>query len=659
MVTKSLLTLLAFLSLASSASAQELLIERSTLPRFGSNKPETVVPGARSLGNFSTRSGRGERRVIEKVELPSGSDVDKAVEALRNEPGVLSVEINQKFHKFDTSNDQLYTNGSLWGMYSSDSPVAGPTGTTNSFGSQAEQGWRLGNTGSMRTVVGVIDTGIDHTHPDLYLNIYLNQAEIPTATRSLLVDTDSDGVITFRDLNNASNSSRVSDLNSNGRIDLGDLLQDSRWENGVDEDNNGFTDDLSGWDFVNGDNDAMDDDGHGTHVAGTIGGMGGNSIGVAGAAWKVQMMPIKFLDETGSGYLSDAILAIDYFTSATSAQDKAYNPSSPLLFLGTNNSWGGGGYSSLLRTSIVNGGLVNNNFVAAAGNASSDTDTYPSYPSAYTTLPNTSWEVITSVAALNSNGTLAWFSNYGRQSVDIGAPGAGIQSAAPGGGYQSLSGTSMAAPHVMGAMALYASTFPALARSSYRATLLSTSVETPSLNLKTVTNGRLDILKMFVPSTSNYLWGTTGNDRIVGTTSSDFISGTPSTGTTPPQLGKGQIDQALGGLGSDTFMVGQYRSSTPHVFYNNGVTSAVGSNDYLNIVDFNRSLDKIGFVPGRYFTRNSSTNTIIYWDRNNNGILNLTGPNRDEMIALVQRANLGNLAITSSSLPSWATFFSP
>lgn len=658
MFLRSLLSLTVFLTLAAPTAAQELLIERSNLPRLGTERPVFPIPGARNLGSFLTRTERGERRIVEKVSLPDGADLNKAIEALKKEPGVLSVEVNQRFKALDVSNDPFYTGGTLWGMYSGDSPTAGPTGTTNSFGSQAEQGWRLGNIGSMRTVVGVIDTGIDYTHPDIYLNIYLNQAEIPPSIRSSLVDTDTDSVITFRDLNNAANSSSVTDLNSNGRIDLGDLLQDSRWVNGVDDDGNSFVDDLSGWDFVNGDNNAMDDEGHGTHVAGTIGGMGGNSFGVVGVNWRVQLMPIKFLDNTGGGWLSDAVLAIDYYTAATAAQDKAYSQGSQLLFIGTNNSWGGGGYSSLLRTAIVNGGLVNNNFVAAAGNESTNNDTSPGYPASYTTNPTTSWEVITSVASLNSNGTLSWFSNYGRQSVDIGAPGSGIESAMPGTGYQSLSGTSMATPHVTGALALFASAFPSLTRSSYRTTLLNSASPTSSLNMKTVTNGRLDILRMFVPPVPVYLWGTAASDRLVGTAVSEFISGTPSLGTTPPQLGKGQVDVVIGGLGNDTFMLGQFRNSTPYVFYNNGATTAVGTNDYLSIADFNRNSDKIGFVPGRYFTRPSTTNTLIYWDRNNNGVLNLTGMSRDELIGIVQRVNLGNLTITSNSYPSWATIFS-
>jgi len=186
-------------------------------------------------------------------------------------------------------NDTFFANGSLWGMYGDTS------GTANPFGSQAANAWAQGHTGSMANVVGVIDTGLDYTHPDLYLNIWLNQREIPTSLRAGLSDMDADGPITFRDLNASANAAHVRDVNGNGRIDAGDLLNDARWENGVDEDGNGFLDDLIGWDFANKDNDPYDDNNHGSHVGGTIGALGGNGIGVAGVNWNIQMLPLKFL----------------------------------------------------------------------------------------------------------------------------------------------------------------------------------------------------------------------------------------------------------------------------------------------------------------------------------------------------------------------------
>ena len=230
------------------------------------------------------RFGQGP---LEVITLPTGASAEQALAAYRGRRGVAMAEVDWVVGTQAVSNDPYYTTSSrLWGMYSSDSPAAaGGSGTTNRFGSQAEQAWAQGYTGSSATVVGVIDEGIDYTHPDLYLNIWLNQGEIRGLSFfGQLVDVNGDGLITFRDLNDPGNRSFVSDVNLNGRIDAGDLLRDGRWADGRDSDGNGYRDDLVGWDFYNNSNDpfrASDGDNHGTHVAGTIGGIGGNGIGVA------------------------------------------------------------------------------------------------------------------------------------------------------------------------------------------------------------------------------------------------------------------------------------------------------------------------------------------------------------------------------------------
>ncbi|MFN9092173.1 MAG: S8 family serine peptidase [Alphaproteobacteria bacterium] len=379
-----------------------------------------------------------------------------------------------------SSNDPGYIGGMLWGMLGDTGPVQ------NTFGSQANEAWADGVTGSTSSVVGVIDTGIDYTHPDLYLNIWLNQNEIPGNLRAGLSDIDADDLITFRDLNGAANASYVMDYNRNGFIDAGDLLRDTRWENGADEDGNGYRDDLIGWDFLNNDNDPIDDNGHGTHVGGIIGAMGGNGIGVAGVNWTVQMVALKFLSATGSGSSSGAVNAVNYFTNAAIRASDAED------FIATNNSWGGG-YSAQLQDAIARGAQQDILFIAAAGNSSSNNDVRATYPANYMTAAVAGYDAVISVASLTNTGSFSAFSNYGATTVDVAAPGSGIYSTLPGGRYGTYSGTSMATPFVTGAVALYAAEHPAATAAEIRAALLSSAAATPSLGGVVVTGGRLDI----------------------------------------------------------------------------------------------------------------------------------------------------------------------
>jgi len=386
-----------------------------------------------------------------------------------------------EIHIAVASNDPGYTGGTLWGML-------GDTGTTqNAYGSQANEAWAEGVTGSTSSVVGVIDTGIDYTHPDLYLNIWLNQREIPTTLRVRLKDVDTDGLITFCDLNNSSNASFVRDYNRNGRIDAGDLLSDSRWENRVDEDGNGYRDDLIGWDFINNDNDPFDENGHGTHVAGTIGAMGGNGIGVAGVNWEIQMVALKFLSAGGSGATTGAVNAVNYFTDAATRAAAAED------FIATNNSWGGGGYSAQMLDAIGRAAQKDILFIAAAGNAAANNDVQANYPANYSTIGAAGYEAVVSVASLTDTGARSSFSNYGANTVDIAAPGSSIYSTLPNGRYGTYSGTSMATPHVTGAVALYAAEHPEASAAEIRAALLASAAATPSMNGLVATGGRLDI----------------------------------------------------------------------------------------------------------------------------------------------------------------------
>ena len=379
------------------------------------------------------------------------------------------------------SNDPHYASGMLWGMLGDSGPIQ------NSFGSQANAAWAEGATGSTSSVVAVIDTGIDYTHPDLYLNIWLNQREIPMTLRARLIDIDQDDLITFRDLNGAANASYVLDFNRNGRIDAGDLLNDARWENGRDEDGNGYRDDLIGWDFANGDNDPFDDHGHGSHVSGTIGAMGGNGIGVAGVNWTIQMVALKTLSAAGSGFTSSAVNAVNYCTDAAIRANDAED------FIAINASWGGGGYSAPLHEAIGRAAQQDMLFIAAAGNSSRNNDAQAHFPANYSTSAMAGYDAVVSVASLTSTGALSSFSNYGATTVDIAAPGSSILSTLPGGRYGTYSGTSMAAPHVTGAVALYAAEHPEASAAEIRDAVLGSATATPSLGGLVVTGGRLDI----------------------------------------------------------------------------------------------------------------------------------------------------------------------
>jgi serine protease len=312
--------------------------------------------------------------------------------------------------------------GQLWGLHN-----IGQSGGVVDADIDAPEAWNT-TTGSRNVVVAVIDTGVDYKHPDLAANMWRNTGEV-----------------------------------------AGD---------GIDNDGNGFIDDIHGWDFANNDSSPMDDNGHGTHVSGTIGAVGNNGSGVVGVNWQVSIMPLKFLTGSGSGSTSAAVAAINYATRMR--RDFGIN------VVATNNSWGGGGLSTALRDAIDAGAGAGILFVAAAGNEANNNDATPSYPGSYTST------AVISVAAIDRSNRLASFSNYGATSVDIGAPGAGILSTTPNGLYSTYSGTSMAAPHVTGVVALLAAANPQASATQIRTAILSSTTPVAALTGKVATGGLLN-----------------------------------------------------------------------------------------------------------------------------------------------------------------------
>jgi len=305
---------------------------------------------------------------IHVIKLPSSMSVEKAIGILIMDPTVEYVEPNFIVSIFDVPNDPRFNE--LWGLHNT-----GQTGGKADADIDAPEAWDI-HTGSGNVVVGVIDTGVDYTHQDLVDNMWVNQVEATGVP-------------------------------------------------GVDDDSNGYVDDIYGINAITGSGDPMDDQGHGTHCAGTIGAVGNNAVGVVGVNWDVEIMGLKFLDSTGSGSISDAIECMEYVLNM---HTKGVN-----IRL-TSNSWGGGGYSQAAYDAISalrDEGIL---FIAAAGNDSSDNDASPHYPSSYD-LYN-----IIAVAATDHNDELAsfptWGSNYGLTSVDVTAPGAYILSTLPGAGYE-------------------------------------------------------------------------------------------------------------------------------------------------------------------------------------------------------------------------------
>ncbi len=350
-------------------------------------------------------------------KLKPGSDIEKLQRRLKKDSRVELAELNYQVSINSIPNDSSF--GSLWGLNNT-----GSNGGTRDADIDAPEAWDT-QKGSKNVVVAVVDTGVDYNHPDLAGNIWRNAGEIPG--------------------------------------------------NFVDDDRNGFVDDVYGFDWVNGDGNPMDDNSHGTHVAGTIGAVGDNNRGVIGVSPNVSIMSLKFLGASDGGSIYGAAQAIIY----------AANMGADII----NASYGGSGYDPVQEDAIDYANKKGVLFVASAGNSGTNNDGFAHYPSNYN-LPN-----LLSVAATDNKDELAFFSNYGRNTVDIGAPGVGILSTVPSNKYDSYNGTSMATPHVAGAAALVLAENPNLGVTALKNTLLNNTDSIASLRGKTVTGGRLNVNK--------------------------------------------------------------------------------------------------------------------------------------------------------------------
>jgi subtilisin family serine protease len=384
-----------------------------------------ALAGARVHKSFTLVEG------LQVVRIPRGMAVKEAIELYQHHPAVLYAEPNWIVEHQASPDDPRF--GELWGLNNT-----GQSGGVPGADIDALEAWNL-STGSSNVVVAVIDTGIDFNHPDLSANMFRNTL----------------------------------DCNSNG----------------VDDDGNGQIDDCFGIDTVNNDSNPLDDNNHGTHVAGTIGAAGENGVGVVGVNWTVRLMACKFLSAAGSGTIADAIDCMEYVKLM---KDRGVD------VVATNNSWGGGGFSHALFDAIdahLQRGIL---FIAAAGNNASNNDATPFYPAAFY-LPN-----VISVAATTRTDSLASFSNFGRQTVDLGAPGEAILSTTPNNTYSVFSGTSMATPHVTGVAALLKAQDPSRDWRAIKNLILAGGDTIPAL-ANTVTQKRLNALGALACSNATVL----------------------------------------------------------------------------------------------------------------------------------------------------------
>ncbi len=430
----------------------------------------------------------------------SGIPDEEALRRLRASTDVEYAEPNHYVYAQVVPNDPSFS--LLWNLLNT-----GQGGGYAGCDIKASQAWDL-FTGDPTLKIGVIDTGIDYTHTDLAADIWTNPGEIPG--------------------------------------------------NGKDDDGNGYVDDVHGYDFVNHDGDPMDDGTHGTHVAGIIGAVGNNAVGIAGVAWQCRMVAIKFMNASGVGTEADAISAIGYSVTVGCRL--------------TNNSWGNMSGGQAMLDAINAAGAAGQLMIFAAGNNGWNIDAVPFYPPSYV-APN--MITVTSTDGRDLRPTL---SNYGAVTVQLGAPGVNVYSCKPGNLYQYLTGTSMAAPHVTGTAALAMGRLPYATMAQIRQLILANTDPIPSMAGITSTGGRLNAYKVLLngdaahPSRVTNLaiadtgstalglsWTAPGDDGAVGTAtrydlrrspsaidSANFAAATPVAIAAPLAAGIAEYAQATG-----------------------------------------------------------------------------------------------------------------
>lgn len=393
------------------------------IQKFANAKPNGAPKFGQggALGKYKVRESLNKLK-IHRFELTAGQSVDEALTELGDDPDVEYAEPNYVFGKLEVDKSQTMTKSDLDAMVSAQGQSGSLAITLANI--QTSEAWGVVH-GSEKPIVAIIDSGADLNHDILSNALWTNPNEI--------------------------------------------------YGNGIDDDHNGYIDDIHGWNFVNNTNNPADGDGHGTHVAGIVRGVSQDIFAWPLGSPSVQIMVLKFLDDTGSGSTANAISAIYY----------AVNNGAKIL----NNSWGGTTYSRALHEAIAYAYAHEVLFVAAAGNSKSNNDSSPMYPASYN-VPN-----VLSVAATNDYDSLASFSNFGSGTVHIASPGVSILSSYPPNSYTYLSGTSMAAPVVAGVASLIAREKPAMNGYQMKQLIMNSGDVKSALSGKVSTSARVNVFK--------------------------------------------------------------------------------------------------------------------------------------------------------------------